>query len=87
MSTTCTRCESSGFLNACHIPDTVWEMDAEGIRTWVQSHPDDAGDAAVCDCCGDGEDWYGEPGEHYGPDDPAGNDGPYASNGGLCRCH
>lgn len=21
-------------------------------------------DVSVCDCCGDGEDWYGEPGQH-----------------------
>lgn len=35
----------------------------------------------------DGDGWYGEPGEHYGPDDPDGKDGPYAYNGGLCECH
>lgn len=44
-------------------------------------------DVAVCDCCGDGETHYGEPENHYGPDDPPGNDGPYAGNGGLCQCH
>jgi len=44
-------------------------------------------DVEICDCCGDGEDWYGMPGEHYGPDDPQGPDGPYSSNGGLCKCH
>lgn len=86
--TTCTRCESTGFLNACHLPDTVWEMaDVDKILAWIVAHPDESGDAAVCDCCGDGEGWYGEPGEHYGPDDPLGPNGPYASNGGLCHCH
>ncbi len=44
-------------------------------------------DVEVCDCCGDGEGWYGAPGEHYGPDDPQGPKGPYANNGGLCKCH
>ena len=41
----------------------------------------------VCDCCGDGNAWYGEPGKHYGVDDPMGKFGPYARNGGLCECH
>jgi hypothetical protein len=41
----------------------------------------------VCDCCGDGEGWYGEPGQHYTSDDPVGHNGPYAYNGGLCECH
>jgi len=29
-------------------------------------------DVSVCDCCGDGEDWYGVPGEHNmnNPDEP-----------------
>ncbi len=44
-------------------------------------------DVQVCDCCGDGEEWYGMPGEHYNREDPSGKNGPYASNGGLCRCH
>ena len=44
-------------------------------------------DVTVCDCCGDGDGWYGTPGEHYGPEDPQGPNGPYASNGGLCQCH
>uniref|UniRef100_A0A6M3JHU8 Uncharacterized protein n=1 Tax=viral metagenome TaxID=1070528 RepID=A0A6M3JHU8_9ZZZZ len=44
-------------------------------------------DVTVCDCCGDGEGWYGEPGEHYNSDDPSGPDGPYGYNGGLCECN
>lgn len=44
-------------------------------------------DVSVCDCCGDGEGHYGIPGEHYNPEDPMGDKGPYASNGGLARCH
>jgi len=27
-------------------------------------------DVSVCDCCGDGEDWYGTPGEHK-PGEPS----------------
>ena len=48
----------------------------------VESH-----DVAVCECCGDGDGWYGTPGEHYNADDQPGPNGPYASNGGLCKCH
>ena len=46
-----------------------------------------AHDIKICDCCGDGEGWYGIPGEHYNDEDPIGNYGPYAYNGGLCECH
>ena len=41
----------------------------------------------VCDCCGDGHGWHGEPGQHYTTQDPQGPQGPYAGNGGLCQCH
>ena len=44
-------------------------------------------DIVICDCCGDGDAWHGQPGEHYGPDDQPGSQGPYADNGGLCQCH
>ncbi len=44
-------------------------------------------DVVRCDCCGDGEVWYGFPGEHYNNEDPSGENGPYAYNGGLCECH
>lgn len=44
-------------------------------------------DVSVCDCCGDGEGWYGVRGEHYSDFDPKGAKGPYSSNGGLARCH
>ena len=44
-------------------------------------------DVAICDCCGDGRVWHGNRGEHYGPEDPQGHDGPYAYNGGLCECN
>jgi hypothetical protein len=44
-------------------------------------------DVQVCDCCGDGRGWYGEPGRHYTNQDPPGRQGPYAYNGGWCECN
>jgi len=75
----CTRCQGTGWLNIEQVPD------GEPVAEWA--HANTGHDVQVCDCCGDGEDWYGQPGEHYGPDDPRGLDGPYAYNGGLCECH
>ena len=85
MATTCTRCEGSGFLNIQQLPDEVDGFDWEAVEKWISEN--EYTDMTVCDCCGDGDGWYGIPGEHYNADDPPGNDGPYASNGGLCRCH
>lgn len=88
--TNCTRCEGTGFLNLHQIPDAILvAMDSdyrELVPKWIteQTEPHDV---QVCDCCGNGETWYGEPGQHYGADDPPGPNGPYASNGGLCCCH
>lgn len=48
---------------------------------------DENNDIQVCDCCGDGESWYGVPGEHYNREDPRGPGGPYSYNGGLCECN
>ncbi len=89
--TTCTRCESSGFLNLHQVDEqTLKTFDATGdlniIQKWIESQTQPH-DVQVCDCCGDGAGWYGVPGEHYGPDDPQGERGPYANNGGLCQCH
>ena len=86
MSITCTRCEGTGFLNADQIPANVFERGVEAILRWMTS-PETDHDVTICDCCGDGDDWYGEPGEHYNAKDPQGPNGPYASNGGLCECH
>ena len=85
----CTRCENSGFLNVEQLPYDILECDPsnfhETARAWIAANAEH--DVQVCDCCGDGEGWYGTPGEHYGPNDQPGSRGPYASNGGLCRCH
>jgi len=84
MSQTCTRCECSGFLNReqCPLPD---ETETPEVLAWIAANADH--DVQVCDCCGDGEGWYGEPGYHYTSQDPIGRYGPYAYNGGLCECH
>ncbi len=81
---TCTRCEGSGFLNLHQVPDNELSDDPEVMLKWIAKHEDH--DVSVCDCCGDTEEWHGEPGQHYGPDDPQGHRGPYAYNGGLCEC-
>lgn len=80
----CTRCEGTGFLNSFAIPQDIVESGHHSIMKWtgvVES------DVTVCDCCGNGEEWYGVAGEHYGGSDPRGPNGPYAYNGGLCECH
>ena len=85
MSLPCTRCEGSGFLNLHQIDDKSILEDNDLILKWIEENEEH--DVQVCDCCGDGEDWYGTPGEHYNNDDPRGPNGPYAYNGGLCECN
>jgi len=90
MPITCTRCEGTGFLNlhqidesyGMDVPDT---SDEASILKWIETH--DNHDVQVCDCCGNGEEWYGVPGEHYNDDDPQGMGGPYSYNEGFCECH
>ncbi len=65
---TCTRCESTGFLNVSQLPDAVimdWEEsgDYEVVLQWIKDNEDH--DVSVCDCCGDGEGWHGIAGEHH----------------------
>ena len=86
----CTHCQGTGFLNYDQVDlETRVQAESSGnvnvVLDWIERNPDT--DAQRCDCCGDGESWYGEPGQHYGLDDPSGLQGPYASNGGLCKCH
>lgn len=82
---TCTRCEGTGFLNIHQLPDSIDAFDTDAVLKWIEEN--DNHDVQICDCCGNGEDWYGTPGEHYGPDDRPGTTGPYAYNGGLCECN
>ena len=85
MPTSCTRCAGTGFLNTHQLPDTVNRHDRDAVLRWIEIN--DNHDICICDCCGDGEEWYGIPGEHYNKDDPPGHEGPYAYNGGFYECH
>jgi len=90
MAMNCTRCDGTGFLTTHQLPDDVVEdFQSTGrhqiVLDWTK---DNVGhDVSVCDCCGDGDAWYGTPGEHYNSDDRPGRDGPYGYNGGLCECN
>lgn len=64
---TCTHCER-GFLNLDQVAEETLKRfsetgDHQVILDWMAAHADH--DVAVCDCCGDGETWYGTPGDHY----------------------
>lgn len=90
----CTRCDNSGFLNTHQLPENLAklldELGAEDFLNHASRYLKDRDnhDVQVCDCCGNGEDeWYGTPGEHYNSEDPRGENGPYAYNGGLCECN
>lgn len=85
MSISCTRCGGTGFLNLEFLPDSVDHSNVDEVLAYLSENPES--DVSVCDCCGDGYAHYGVPGEHYGADDPIGDRGPYAANGGLCCCH
>ena len=91
MSIICTRCAGTGFLNFEQIDPDVFGMDVpdsgniDAILKWIETHDDH--DVQVCDCCGNGYEWYGVAGEHYNTEDPTGLRGPYAYNGGVCECH
>jgi len=82
----CNRCDGTGFLNIEQVPQDIVDRGVDTILVYVRQvrtiH-----DVQVCDCCGNGETWYGTPGEHYGLNDPPGDSGHYAYNGGLCECH
>ena len=85
MALTCNHCQGTGFLNIDQVPQEIQNIGVGAILMWIRNQQ--GHDVCVCDCCGDGERWFGEPGEHYNTDDPQGPDGPYAYNGGLCECH
>lgn len=81
----CTRCDGTGFLNIEQVDADVDTSDVGKVLEWIVSHKDH--DVCVCDCCGNGESWYDVAGQHYNAGDPAGPNGPYAGNGGLCQCN
>ena len=87
---TCNPCDGTGIRNAEYVRASMWTQHHQGdlpLADLVRLANEENPDVTVCDCCGDGDDWYGEPGRHYTRDDPPGPRGPYASNGGLCKCH
>lgn len=100
---TCTRCDSSGFLNIHQLPPAD-SFTVPGIIPVIKPCGSilDSGfqvvlawmrihpdtDVQICDCCGNGkDDWYGIPGEHFQGGDHCGHNGPYAYNGGLPECY
>jgi hypothetical protein len=63
----CTRCDGTGFLNLHQVDDETLDLfeatgEHEVIFKWMDAYQ--GHDVGVCDCCGDGTDWYGKPGEH-----------------------
>ena len=84
MGMVCTRCQGYGWLNMDQVPDDErYFLDSpEAIGEWADRNQDH--DVQICDCCGDGDGWYGEPGEHYNGEQ---HEGAYDYNGGLCECH
>lgn len=58
----CTRCDGTGFLNIDQLPEDEDFYDVARIERWMKENS--GHDVMICDCCGDGTGWYGEPGEH-----------------------
>jgi hypothetical protein len=85
----CTRCSGEGFINLHQIPDAelaAAEASSDfnaAIVKWIEEH--EGFDVQVCDCCGDGDDWHGDPGEH--DENVFGRSGPYGYNGGFPECY
>ncbi len=88
---TCTRCGGTGVLNehllAALMPEDGTADDIARILQFLHSVEGGQHEVRVCDCCGDGDRWYGTPGEHYGPDDPRGPNWTLRQQWGLRRCH
>ena len=85
----CQPCKGTGFVNLEQVPDEVIEIAENSLvgfhdymLEWIATFDDH--DVAACDCCGNGDGWHGEPGEHREAD--FGPRGPYAYNGGLPEC-
>jgi hypothetical protein len=53
------------------------------VLKWINNNEEH--DVIVCDCCGNGEDWYYDPGEHH--ECNFGKNDVYAYNGGLPECY
>ena len=70
----CTHCESTGFLNLEQVDEPTYLQfldsgNVDVILEWIATNNNH--DVAMCDCCGDGQEWYGEPGHHHlGAEEP-----------------
>ena len=74
-------------MNIHQLPKSILESwDINTIQHWIKFNPE-SHNVQICDCCGNGEVWYGEPGEHFQDGDHGGPNGPYAYNGGLPECY
>jgi hypothetical protein len=61
----CTRCDGTGFLNLDQVDyDTLFLFAKTGDRSIILDWIDKHSDVQICDCCGNGTDWYGQPGHH-----------------------
>ncbi len=64
----CTRCQGTGFINTHQIEESFLSEAEKSkdfhniILEWIQGNA--THDVSVCDCCGDGECWNYEPGQH-----------------------
>ena len=85
----CTRCDGIGFINLHQIPSDILD-DAyksedfhQFILDWIKLQVEPH-DVSVCDCCGNGDEWYNTPGEHFTGEDVSEC---YGYNGGLPECN
>jgi len=69
----CTRCDATGFINTEYLPIGWEDWELEDVVLYIDAHLEC--DAGICDCCGDGECWYGTPGLHTSTDSRRGSCG------------
>lgn len=77
----CTRCNETGFLNLHQLPADVLAQFEQSrkplpVLAWIDANTEH--DVQVCDCCGNGENWYGTPGQHDASRHP--------TNSGIPEC-
>ena len=58
----CTPCQGTGFLNIEQVPVGIDLSNPTVVLGWMLANK--GHDVRICDCCGDGEGWYHNPGEH-----------------------
>lgn len=83
----CNTCQGTGFLNLDQVdPSIVAIFDQTGehriILDWMKEETQPH-DVKVCDCCGNGDNWYNVPGEHFTGEDKS----VYAYNNFVPECN